>query len=453
MSVVSPAPARCLLGALLLALFSSAPVAAQTADQPPLTLEQATTIAIDNNRLLKIKALEVAKVDRDVAALETRRRPHVDVRMLGGTLAAPATFTFKTGAFGTYPNVGPIPSRATDLTSGPRASGVLFGQISQPLTQLRTIGLGLRSLAVGRELAQEELRAQQHAVAYNIKRLYYGLFEAEGGLTANDDALTSYRELDRLVSAWVAQQVALPAEGLAVKTALAKQEQTGVVLRNTIATLTEQLNLQLGRDIDLPITSVPPALLTTFDGDVRQAQATAIDRRPEVRAARLRAQQADYEMQRTRSAARPEVSLAFSYLGFYNFDVLPTSGAILGVAAAWEPWDWGRRREEAAAKDRTRDQARLAIKEAEDSVRVEVSEKFRTVQEAAANLRVVELEQQTARETLRVAVERYRQDAALQRQTLEAQAASSGADQQYRHALATLWTARADFERAIGEGR
>jgi outer membrane protein TolC len=373
--------------------------------------------------------------------------------MLDGTLAAPTTFTFRTGVFGTFPNIGPIPSQDTDITSGPRLSGVLFAQVSQPLTQLRTIGFGLRALEVGRELAKEEIRAEQHVIAYNVKRLYYGLFEAEGGLVANEGALALYRELDRLVTDYIARQVALPAEGLAVKTALARQEQTGVVLRNTIATLKEQLNLQLGRDIDLPFSSAPPPPPTTFGGNLSEAQAAALERRPEVREARLRAQQADYDLQRTKSAARPEVSLAFSYLGFYNFEVLPRNGAILGVAATWEPWDWGRRREEAAAKDQTREQARLAVREAEDSVRVDVSEKFRKVQEAGANLRVLELEQETARERLRVAVERYRQEATLQRQSLEAQAASADADQQYRHALAAFWTARADFERAIGEGQ
>jgi outer membrane protein TolC len=251
----------------------------------------------------------------------------------------------------------------------------------------------------------------------------------------------------------VARQVALPVEGLTVKTALAKQEQTGVILRNTIATLKEQLNLLLGRDLNTPFTSAPPPMLTTFEGDLAKAQTAALEGRPEVREARLKAQQADYDLQRTKSAARPEISLAFSYVGFYNFEVLPRNGAILGVAATWEPWDWGRRREEAAAKDQTRDQARLAIKEAEDSVRVDVSEKLRKVQEARANLRVLELGQETAREKLRVAVDQYRQEAALQRQALEAQAMSADADQQYRHALAAFWTARADFERATGEGQ
>jgi outer membrane protein TolC len=152
----------------------------------------------------------------------------------------------------------------------------------------------------------------------------------------------------------------------------------------------------------------------------------------------------------TKASAIPEISVSFNYLGFYNFDVLPKNTALVGVLGHWEPWDWGRKREEAEAKTRTVEQARLALKETEDSVRVDVSGKFRKVQETRAMLRVIDLGQQTAREKLRTAIEQSRQQATLQRQLLEAQAASAEADQQYRQALAAFWTARAEFDRAIG---
>jgi outer membrane protein len=431
----------------------AAPAWAQASAQPPLTLDQAIALAIDNNRLLKIKALDVAKADHDLAALKTRRRPNFDVRMLDGSLAAPLAFTFQTGAFGTFPATGPIPFQDTTIRNDPRLSGILFAQVAQPLTQLRTIGFGLRALEVGRELANEQVRAERQATGHNVRRLFYGLFEAQGGLAANEESLTLYRELDRLVSEYVERQVALPAEALTIKTALAKQELASVVLRNTIATIKEQLNLTLGRDLNTDLTSAPPEMVTTFEADLTGAQAAALEGRPEIREARLKVQQADFDLQRTRAAAIPEISATFNYLGFYNFEVLPKNVAVVGVLASWEPWDWGRRREEAGSKTRTLEQARLAVKEAEDSVRVEVSEKFRKVQEARAMLRVIDLGQQTAREKLRVAIEQNRQQAALQRQLLEAQAASADADQQYRHALAAFWTARADFERAIGGGQ
>jgi outer membrane protein TolC len=198
----------------------------------------------------------------------------------------------------------------------------------QPLTQLRTIGFGVRALEVGRDLAREEVRAEQQAIGHNVRRLFYGLFEAQGGLAANEESLTLYRELDRLVSEYVERQVALPAEGLTIKTALAKQELASVVLRNTIATLKEQLNLTLGRDLNTDLTSAPPAMVTTFEADLASAQTAALEGRPEVREARLRVQQADYDLQRTKAAAIPEVSARSSYVG-YSF--LVPKNAQVGV--------------------------------------------------------------------------------------------------------------------------
>lgn len=442
--------ARRTLGLLLCGILGCSAPAWSQPSGPPLTLEQAIAIAIDNNRPLKIKALDVAKAENELAALKTRRRPNFDLRMLDGALVAPFNLTFQTGAFGSFPSTGPIPFQDTTIKTSPQFSGILLAQVAQPITQLRTIGYGVRALEIGRDLAREQVRAERQAIEQNVRRLFYGLFEAQGGLVANEESLTLYRELDRLVGEYVERQVALPAEGLAVKTALAKQELTSVVLRNTIATLKEQLNLTLGRDLNAEVTSAPLTTETTFEADLVRAQAAALEERPAIREAKLKVQQAGYDLQRTKASAIPEISVSFNYLGFYNFDVLPKNTALVGVLGHWEPWDWGRKREEAEAKTRTVEQARLALKETEDSVRVDVSGKFRKVQETRAMLRVIDLGQQTAREKLRTAIEQSRQQATLQRQLLEAQAASAEADQQYRQALAAFWTARAEFDRAIG---
>jgi outer membrane protein TolC len=46
---------------------------------------------------------------------------------------------------------------------------------------------------------------------------------------------------------------------------------------------------------------------------------------------------------------------------------------------------------------------------------------------------------------------RHRQEAALLKDVLDAQAAMSAAHARYDRALLTFWTAKADFQKAIGE--
>ena len=430
-----------------------APAWSQTAGPAPLlTLDEATRLALEHSRVLKISELDVGKAVDDTAALKTRRLPNFDVRMLAGSLVAPLNFTFPAGALGTFPSTGPVPRVDTNIGTDPKFVGVLFAQVAQPLTQLNTIGWGVRALTVGEELAKEQVRARQQTIRNRVQKLYYGLLQAQSGQSANLEALALYREVDRLVADYVERQVVLPAEGLSVKTTLARQEQTGLVLRNTIASLKEQLNVVMGRSIATDFSVVAGPADTAFDVDLTAIETSALEQRPDVRQARLRVQQAEYDLKRTKAAALPEVSVAFDYFGFYSFPVLPTNVAAVGIIGTWEPWDWGRRKQEASSKARTVEQARLAVAETEDAVRIDIRDRARKVQEASGMLTVAGLEQQTAREKLRVASDRYRLEASLHRQVLEAQAALADADLHYEQALASFWSARADFDTAVGGG-
>ena len=66
-------------------------------------------------------------------------------------------------------------------------------------------------------------------------------------------------------------------------------------------------------------------------------------------------------------------------------------------------------------------------------------------------LRVAAMAQQQARETSRVRADQYRVQAVLLSDVLQAAAVQADADNQYQQALAGLWLARAEFERALGE--
>jgi hypothetical protein len=52
--------------------------------------------------------------------------------------------TFEKGVFGTYDGIGPIPNEDVVITSSTNTTGLLFSQVSQPLTQLRRIGLQIK---------------------------------------------------------------------------------------------------------------------------------------------------------------------------------------------------------------------------------------------------------------------------------------------------------------------
>lgn len=416
-----------------------------------LTLDRAVELALASNRPVKAAALDEARAADASAALRTRRLPALDLKAITGGVLSPIAFSFRQGVFGTYPGIGPVPFADLSVKS-PRAwsTGLLFSAV-QPLTQLRTIGIGARLLDLGRDLAAEKTRGARQSVVADVRRAYYGLQQVRAGLAAVGQGLAELEELERVVGHYVQSQTALPGNLLAVRTERARAEHTRLVLRDREATLKEQLNLLMGRDLATPFDVAPLGESVPEAADVGAAVARARTERPAVREAELTVRRAALDLERRRSERTPEVSLGFHYLRLFNLDVLPRNVAAASVIVSWEPWDWGRRRLEARAGERALEQAKLGLAEAQARVEVDVRAKARALAEAAQALDVARLARETAADWLRVATDWYRADATLFKDQLEAQTAMAKADQEYQQALAGYWTARADFEQARGD--
>ncbi|MGA9996754.1 MAG: TolC family protein, partial [Pyrinomonadaceae bacterium] len=182
------------------------------------------------------------------------------------------------------------------------------------------------------------------------------------------------------------------------------------------------------------------------------ARSRALDQRPELREARLKVRQAEVERRIKKSEYIPDVSLGFTYMSFRNFnnEAIPKNSASLSVAVKWEVFDWGRKKNQLAEKERAIEQARNGMREAESLVLIEVGDKFRKFQQTRQALVVAQLTQETARENMRVSTTKYKLESALFSDVLQTQATLADADYQYQQALLAFWTAKAEYEKAIG---
>jgi outer membrane protein TolC len=439
------------LRALAMAMAVGAPGRAK-ADEV-LTIEHAVRLALQNNAALLRAAQQVARAEQQVQAARTRRLPNLEVEAMAGTTLSPLRVSFPQGAFGTFPATGPIPSADT-IVEAPRAvSGSVSATVAQPITQLHRIGLGTRMNELTRDLEKEKLREQRAALVAEVRRLYYGLLQLQSVLSAKEEQLRAYRELDRIVGQQVAIQVALRSDGLEVKARLAAEEYERAALRGELANSKEQLNHLLGRDLSHEFEVAAMAEATLEEVDLDTAVARAIERRPELAQARLAVEQADTDRRLKKAELIPDVSLALTYYSFVNVDLLPKNLAQVGVQVKWEPFSWGRRGKEQAEKTIQLEQARTAARDAQDRARLDVARSFRKLREARLLIEAERLARDAARERLRVLTIRHGESVALVKDVLEAQATMSAAHARYDQALATFWTARADFQRAIGEER
>jgi len=419
-----------------------------------LTLEQAIALAMRDNPQLKNAELDVNRSAEEFTASRTRRLPNFNFQVLGTQQLTPIDFTFERGTFGTYPGIGPIPGDTTKITTPIKPTAIFTTRISQPLSQLHSINLNLKQLELKGELAREEVRAKRLKITKDVKRAYFGLLQTQSALEASLENVKLYKELERLTGDYLAQQVVLRTENLDVKARLAQADYDTTKLEDQIGVQKQQLNLLLGRDVltDFSVSAV--ADVEGFEADLVAARTRALQQRPELREARLKVQQAERDRRIKKAEFIPEVSATFQHIATANFSsFIPKSYMNIGVSVSWEVFDWGRKKHELAEKDIATSQAKNSVRDAESSVLIDVNEKFNTLRQARQMLSVAQLSRDSATENVRVLSNRYKVQMALLKDVLQAQVQLEQANNQGRQALLSFWTAKAEFENAIGEDK
>ena len=421
-------------------------------DGPPpagevLSLDEAVKLSLQGNRSIQNAALQVKRADADVGAAKAQRLPVFDVQVLAGRTLSPVRITVPGGAFGEFESTGPIPSQDTVVDVPAGTSALVSASVAQPLSQLYKVGLGVKSNELSRDIDREKLRAERASVVNEVKRLYYTLVQHQSALQAAEDQVKTYRELDRVVAEYVSRETALPADRLDVQAQLRAGEYKVLSLRNALATEKEQMNSLLGRelDYDFSLAAIPEASFEEVD--LEAAVAHAIERRPELRQARLQVDQADTGRRIKKAEYIPDVSLAVTYLTFTSVHL---NVAQVGMQLKWQPFDFGRGKELAASTLQL-EQAKLGVRETESQVRIDVASRVRKLHEARGLLEAQRIAREAAREKLRVTTKRYETEAALLKDALQAQATLGDANAEYDEALLGVWTARSDLEKALGE--
>ena len=418
---------------------------------PPLTLDAAVSLAMANNRQLQRAVLEVQKAKDAVEAAKTQRLPQFSLYLFESELLSPLNFQFPAGEFGTFPSIGPVPPRTTDISTPRRPTTYIFQTAQQPLSQLHRVGLVIRAGEVNVELARETLRQQRQSVADQVKQAYYSILQTQSAQEAADQVVRFYTEFGQLTDRYLAQEVVLKSDALNVRTQLAKSKYDVVRVQDALQTQQENLNELLGRDLatEFAVQEIPA--VANYELNLAEARSRALEQRPEVREARLKMKQAQLDERAERAKYIPDVSLSFNYLSPFNVNFIPKNIASVGLLVNWDVWDWGRKKKELAEKTLTVKEADLSARELEQQIMVEVGAHFRQLAEARSLVDVNELARQTEEEKLRVVMSQYQQNSALLKDTLQQQAAVASANAQYRQALLSFWTARADLEKAVGE--
>jgi outer membrane protein TolC len=420
-----------------------------------LSLNQAVSFALQHNLDVMNAALDISKAKDRSSAFRSTFFPKISLYALGSEQLVPISITIPAGTLGTYKIIGPLPAQNVPYTTPAVPTGFILGRVAQPLSGLYRTKLNSHVLNYSELLAQQKLRAKRQDIVRDVKQIYYGIEQVESSRQVITETVTLYKEVERLTNDYVLKQTALEADLLQSQAALADAQQSDLSLANQEAKLKEQLNDLLGRDVLIEFDVVPMnEAIVSYKVDLAAARQKALAHRPEVEQAHLKVLQSQEELRAKKAEYIPDISAEFNSFSILNYNAfLPTGSYSIGLSLTWEPFDWGRKKNEMAEKRDTIFQDRNTQTSTERKVIMDVDDKYRQIQQTSSKLNTAQVTQRAAAESLRVDKNQYEVQAALLKVVLQAEATLAQANSDYVHAMADYWTARADFDHALGEDK
>jgi outer membrane protein len=419
-------------------------------EAPELPLAEAVQIALSNNRPVEISKLDISKANWQVAATKSKRFPEISTYFFGSGNLTPAAFTFKKGIF---PNGDgpPLPSKDVSIQLSQTFTGYAVAQVAQPLTQLYKIRLAIREQELGVELAKVKYQGSRQSIVADVKQAYYAVLQTESALHAAEVTVAGYKETDRVVLEYLSEESVLKSNSLEVKAKLAQAQYQVAELNDTLQTQKEKLNDLLGRDIDTPFRTQPVEPVSAEELDLTVARQSALKQRPEIQEAEIDTRRAEYDRRIAKSAYIPDIGAAFHYLSPIGTQILPQNIASAGIEMKWDPFEWGERRDNVKQKEVTVSQSKYQLDETRSQVLIDVDNSFRKLSESRLILQVAAAARDAANEKLREVNNQFSKSVVLLRDVLDQQTAVANANHDYDQGLLAFWSAKAQFEKALGE--
>jgi outer membrane protein TolC len=440
------------VGCALVAALCLFPYAnAQTSGGAVLTLDEAIRLAKSNNRDLKIWGLDVGKEREALGIAKTTLYPRFDTSVLAAELLTPLDFTINKGQFGTFPGTGPIPRSNTDLHTPARPIAVASVTATQPLTQLLRIHLSVAGQRLKVNAAQLSFDQREQKLTDDVRQAYYQVLQWQIQYESQQSMVKYLEELLQLTDRRLSQHAALEADRLSVKAELAKATDQLTTIEDKLADGKEVLDHLLGRSVQSEFSVEPVPASLPEQEDLPAARAIALGHRPEIKLAANRVHQAELATKSEKTHYIPDVSIQASYFSPANINFLPQNIGSVGVLLTWQPWDWGEKRHKVRQAALAEQQAGLSVEDTREQVLVDVDSNFRHLRETRSHLAVTEALRDAEAERLRNQKEAYSQRSILLSDLLKQQSSLADAESQYHQAVLAYWSARADFQKTLGE--
>jgi len=301
------------------------------------------------------------------------------------------------------------------------------------------------------DAAELSFSEREQKLTDDVRQSYYQVLQSQIEYESQQSMVKYLEELLQLTDRRFNQHAALEADRLSVKAEVAKATYQLTTIEDRLADRKEVLNHLLGRSVQTEFSAEPVPATLPEQEDLPTARAIALEHRPEMKLAANRMHQAELATKSEKTHYIPDVSIQASYLSPANINFLPQNIGSVGALLTWQPWDWGEKRHKVRQAALAEQQAGLSMEDTREQILVDVDSNFRHLREARSHLAVTEALRDAEAEKLLNQKDAYSQQSILLSDLLKQQSSLADAESQYHQTVLAYWSARADFQKTLGE--
>lgn len=322
----------------------------------------------------------------------------------------------------------------------------------QPLwTGGRLAAAGDAATAAARAAEAQRERARQEVVR-RVVETYTGVLLAQEAVDATASALESAAENARLVSDRYEAGLVVESDLLLARVRQGEVEELLARARAERAVAEAAFNMTLGRPQETPAALAPLKSEAGVEEPPGSLIARAIDRRPDLLAARQQEEAMAAQLRVARAAHKPEIGLSAS-VEAHGEDFFGADGdnATIGVGLRWSLFESGRKKAqvlEAEAKAREATARTTLLKQ---QVELEVRQELALVDSASARFELAQKSIELARSSLALVEDRYENGLTTLVELLEAESSLTSARLRQVQSRRELALARAALDLATGD--
>lgn len=447
------------------------PARAAVSSDNVLTVEQAVELALQHNQQWQLAAGEVRIAAEKAAQAKTGYLPKVTLS--GGV-----------SRLNQVPDIVEVGRKLADLNNGMyalvggmvQASGNqnspyygLYKQMSLkegPDDGLTYYSINLRveqplytggRLTALNEQAQNNLEFTQYnldVVEQNliceVKKAYYQMYQTEQLLKTMDEAVASMEKHVQEAELYYKAGMVPQLDVMRAEVKLADLKQKQLMVKNGLDLAKVYFNFVLGVDSAQSYRLQDEVAYIPFELDLDTCLQTALANRVELKAIRAKVAMAENVVQIVKSGKKPLVALVAQ--GDRTATKLFGDDPDLSISlvASYKLIDGGMVKHQVAEAEAMVVQARTAEELTTRSIKLEVEQAYRNLQNALETIGVSQKVLSQAQETLRMAGVSYQAGLSTSLELLDAQTGLTQAKTNYNQALSNYQIALAQLERALG---